>query len=266
MPNSVLKNGKKLVFLLITFIVLLQVFAPLTFAQDDSLGIAVYLSIVDKDVPNGSIIAFSDKGYILNNIPYNPLIVGISASKPAVVLGEQSDSTYPVVSSGNTLMRVSGEGGAIKPGDLITGSSKPGLGMKATHTGYVIGSALEDFTPKNKDDTSTIAVTLNIHFYTTSTGTGGISNNLFDIFSIGATATYEQPTTVFKYIVAGLTVILSFVFGFYFFGRTANKGIDALGRNPLAARMIQLGIIFNVTITLAIIASGLIVAYLVLRL
>ncbi len=263
MPYSVLNVIKKVIVFFLFFGILLQFNLPKIFAQDDSLGIAVYLSIAAKDVPNGSVIAFSDKGYILNSTPYNPLVVGISATKPAVVLGEKSDNTYPVVSTGNTYMRVSGEGGKISVGDLITGSSTPGLGMKATHDGYVLASALEDFTPSSKTDSGVIAVSMNIHYYTSSVK---LQNNLFDIFSIGASATYQQPTTVFKYIVAGVVVVLSFIFGFYLFGRTANKGIDALGRNPLAARMIQLGIIFNVAITIAVIASGIIVAYLVLRL
>ncbi|HRN96392.1 MAG TPA: hypothetical protein PLD54_03025, partial [Candidatus Levybacteria bacterium] len=76
----------------------------------------------------------------------------------------------------------------------------------------------------------------------------------------------EEPTTVFKYFLAGLIMVLAFVIGFFSFGRIANTGIEALGRNPLASRMIQLGIMLNVLITVAIIASGLVMAYFVIRL
>ena len=36
---------------------------------------------------------------------------------------------------------------AIEPGDYITSSSEPGLGMKATQSGYVVGRALESWQP-----------------------------------------------------------------------------------------------------------------------
>jgi len=52
--------------------------------------------------------------------------------------------------------------------------------------------------------------------------------------------------------------------GFVAFGRVAGRGVEALGRNPLAARVIQLGIFLNVFITVAIIAAGILVAILIL--
>src|SRR3989338_6750630 len=41
--------------------------------------------------------------------------------------------------------------------------------------------------------------------------------------------------------------------------------VGALGRNPLAGRMIQLGIIFNVGITIAIIGAGILIAFFIIR-
>jgi hypothetical protein len=84
--------------------------------------------------------------------------------------------------------------------------------------------------------------------------------------NLTAVATTEEPTVVFKYFLAGMILLLSFVIGFFSFGRIANTGIEALGRNPLAAKIIQLGIMLNVLITVAIIGSGLVMAYFVLRL
>lgn len=54
-----------------------------------------------------------------------------------------STSTSPsVVFSGKTVVKVSTEGGVIKPGDRITLSSVPGVGMKATTSSQTIGIAL----------------------------------------------------------------------------------------------------------------------------
>jgi F0F1-type ATP synthase membrane subunit c/vacuolar-type H+-ATPase subunit K len=61
-------------------------------------------------------------------------------------------------------------------------------------------------------------------------------------------------------------VILSFILGFISFGRIANTGVEALGRNPLAGKMIQFGIFLNVLITISIVIAGFALAYFVLRL
>ena len=59
-------------------------------------------------------------------------------------------------------------------------------------------------------------------------------------------------------------VVASFVFGILHFGKMAKSGVEALGRNPLAAKTIQFGILLNVLIAIVIMALGLGIAYLVL--
>jgi F0F1-type ATP synthase membrane subunit c/vacuolar-type H+-ATPase subunit K len=56
------------------------------------------------------------------------------------------------------------------------------------------------------------------------------------------------------------------VLGYFSFGRAAAKGVEALGRNPSASRVIHMGIIFNVAIVVAIALAGLGVAFLIIRL
>jgi hypothetical protein len=93
-----------------------------------------------------------------------------------------------------------------------------------------------------------------------------VPSGLLDVFNLSRIATYEEPIKVFKYVVAGTLVVLSFLMSFFLFARTANKGIEALGRNPLASRTIQIGILLNVTIAISIVAAGIFIAVLVLRL
>jgi len=235
-------------------------------AQDASFGIANYFPIKDKGVKGGSIVSFSSTGYFLSKTPYDAMMVGVVTDTPAISLQVEGVSgTYPVLSKGEAYVNVSGEGGAIKKGDPITSSSSPGVGMKADRSGYIIGSALEDFSSQNAKEVKEIAVSLNMRYFSsqkTSTSKAGI----FDIFNLSAMATYEQPTVVLKYFIAGILVVFSCVLGFVSFGRIANTGIEALGRNPLAGRMIQIGIFFNVLITIAIILTGFVIAYFVLRL
>lgn len=232
-------------------------------AQDASLGIANDVAIRDSRVRDGDIVSLSPEGYILSKTVYDPLMVGVVALTPAMhIKSENLGKTYPLLSSGNAYVNVSTGNGDINKGDLITSSGTPGVGVKANQSGYVLGSALQDFRADSPRDVGQIAISLNPSFHTSKQ----VSRNLSDILNLGTLATYEQPSVIFKYIVAAIIIILSFIIGFISFGRIANTGIEALGRNPLAARMIQFGIFLNVLITVTIILTGFALAYFVLRL
>lgn len=235
-------------------------FASVVFAQDVSLSFATYVAIKDKNVPAGSIVSFAPNGNILSKNAYDPLMVGVVVENPAVAIQIESVSkTYPIVSSGTVPVRVSTENGAIKKGDLITSSTTPGVGIKGGKSGYVVGAAVEDYAGKG---VSTIQVAVDIHYQNSSPN---VSSNLLDVFNLSVLATYDQPLNVFKYVTAAVVTIISCIFAFFTFGRLANSGIEALGRNPLAGRLIQFGILLNVLIALAIIGLGLTVAYFIVR-
>lgn len=228
-----------------------------------SLSISNYVPVIDKQVKDGNIIVSTPKGYSLSRQEYDPNIVGIVSLNSAIVFsGQSSANSYPVVSSGRTAVLVSTINGPIKKGDLISTSSISGVGMKANKSGYVLGMALDDYQAKKPNQAGVVQVTLNIHYATINVN---VSKNLLDIFKLSSLATYEQPLTVFKYFIAALIVFSSFFFGFFVFGRVAGKGVEALGRNPLAGKMIEMGIIMNVFITVAIILSGLGLALIILR-
>ena len=238
--------------------------ADITVTNNTSLGVANYFPLIDKNVPDGSIVTSSQKGFTLSKVQYDPFMIGVVTINPAVAFdGGQINAKYPVTTSGNAYVLVNGSNGPIKKGDVITSSNKPGVGMRAVKSGYVLGTALEDFTPTKPTDVKKIQLTLNFHH---AIGVLAIRNKLSDIFRLSEIATYEEPTTVFKYVAAILIVVVSFILGFIFFGRIATMGVEALGRNPLASRTIQIGILLNVVITVAIIASGVLISLFILRL
>ncbi|HEX8931637.1 MAG TPA: hypothetical protein VF810_00600, partial [Patescibacteria group bacterium] len=152
----------------------------------------------------------------------------------------------------------------IQKGDFIATSNKKGTGMKATRSGFVIGQALVDHTFKQKDDVAMIIINLNIHFF--QTGSSSINNSLVQIFSISQLAAYEEPLKVFKYVISAVVLFGSFGVGFVIFSKAINTGLQALGRNPLAGRMIQLSIIFNVVLVIIIILTGIGIVWIFLRL
>jgi hypothetical protein len=230
---------------------------------DGGVGVAYTLQVNGSNIEDGDIVVSTDKGYQLSKQPYDPGISGVVTENPAVVF-TVDNTNFPVLSSGNALVMVSGQNGPIKKGDFITTSDKAGVGMKANQSGYVLGAALENFNPQKKTDQKKINVSINIHYLLTTEPNTAAS--LMDVFRLSKLAAYESPSTVFKYVVAAVILISSFLLGFISFGRIARTGIEALGRNPLAGKIIQLGIFLNVTITVAIILAGLVLSYLVLRL
>lgn len=245
--------------------VLLPIYQQVYAVDNVSLGIANYIPIQGSNIKNGDIISFSNKGYFLSNKPYDPFIIGVVITNPAVSLSlvNGGKNNYPVATSGNIEVSVTSANGNIKSGDLITTSSIPGVGMRATKTGYVIGSATSSYNSKNPKEIGKVNISLNLHYaYLASP----VLSNLKDIFNLSVLATYETPSAVFKYFVAGIVIVLAALFGFLSFGRTANNGIEALGRNPLAGKMIELGIFLNVLIALGILGTGLVVAIIIIRL
>lgn len=246
-----------------------------------ALGIANYLEIKGDNVGDGSIVSFLGKEYVLSSVPYDQSVVGVVTTAPAVSLfQEDMEGTFPVIPAGNAIVNVSTINGPIKKGDLVTASSIAGTGMAACvrkdwlalnknnkgecKSGFVIGTAQEDFTSNDPKQIGKIHVTLNFHYnYTTK---DALKGKLIDVMNLSSIAATEQPSVVFRYVAAGIVVILSFAIGFLSFGRIAKNGIEALGRNPLAGRIIQLGIFFNVVITITIILTGVLMGYLIIRL
>lgn len=83
-------------------------------------------------------------------------VLGVVSTKPGLLLGyddsslNESETAYPIALSGRVPVKLSTENGEIKIGDPLMLSSLPGVAMKATGTGQVIGIALEAFDDTRK--------------------------------------------------------------------------------------------------------------------
>lgn len=228
-----------------------------------SLGIATYYEIKDATPEDGDIVSSSDNGYVLSQAEYDPLAIGVVTLTPAIALTTvPNPNAVAVTSTGITAVKVNAQNGAIRKDDYITTSKTPGVGMKADKGGYVIGTAIDEFNSDNPDEVGLIAVSLNLHYFNAKPT---VNAQLKDIFNLSAIAATEEPSVFLKYLIAALVIIIAFVFGFLSFARTANNGITALGRNPMAGKIIQFGIFLNVLITLGIIGAGLVIAYLIIK-
>lgn len=247
--------------LLLLILILSNLRSVFAQASETSNSIAISVEISDKNVKDGDIITATSQGYKLSTYAYDPSVYGVVVTNPAVSIRDTTGKSTPVVQTGKTLVRVSTANGAIKKNDFITSSLIPGVGVKAETNGFVLGFALEDYKNSNPNAIGKIAVSISPHYNATFIS---VRTNILQNIKAVAGAPLLSPLTTLRYLLAALVTIISFVLGFVYFGRIARTGIEALGRNPLAARMIQLGIVLNVILTAGIIMMGVGIAYLIL--
>jgi len=80
------------------------------------------------------------------NKSYDEYMVGVYYKNNKTGENNALMISNPVSSVGITYVKYNSENGTINKGDLITSSSEPGVGMKATKSGMMVGIALEDAT------------------------------------------------------------------------------------------------------------------------
>jgi hypothetical protein len=251
------KKGLLSVFVSVLF---LTVVSPV-FATDLSNGTAIGVTVAEK-VEDGDIISATPEGYKRTASPYDPQVFGVVTKKPALYLSDTtSPNDVPVMSIGQVRVKVSTQNGNIKRGDFITSSSVPGVGQKATNNGFVLGTAEADYSSNDPKKVVLLHVTLHPHF---AKLTNDITRNVFESFNLGFDAARQTPLGFVRYVVAGTITLLSFFFGFRFFARSSNRGVEAIGRNPLAKQAILLSVLINSMVTIAIMFFGVAIAYLIL--
>ncbi|MEK7630226.1 MAG: hypothetical protein AAB432_02485, partial [Patescibacteria group bacterium] len=149
-----------------------------------------------------------------SSLTYDFGLAGVVTKSSAFIAGnEVTDMSRAVIMTlaGRVPVKVTAENGPIMPGDVITASSKPGYGMKATIPGRVLGLALEFFGATSTEATSTIMVFVNPHFSfpnVTESIQGGVNGaEAVNVFTFDPKLTINIGTLVAgKIIVKDLTV------------------------------------------------------------
>lgn len=250
---------RSLIFFLLVFSTLTA--APRAGAQEFMPSISINLPI-EGEVPDGSIISLTQQGYTLSKIAYDSAVYGVVVASPAAYFETvSSGKKYPVTTNGDVGVRVSSQNGNIARGDFVTTSTVPGVGQKADNYGFIVGVALEEYTNTDQNAVGVILVSTNPRF---ATLTNAKPINLFANLKNAVAAPFLTPLTSLRYLLAVLVTAVSFALGFVYFGRIIKRGVEALGRNPMAAPVINVGILYSLAVTVLIIVAGLILAYLIL--
>ena len=102
---------------------------------------------------------------VMATTSYDKSIVGIVSTNPGMVIGTDSvPNGYPIALMGRVPTNVSTINGPIKVGDPITSSQIPGVGMKATEPGQIVGKALESFDSSKCTESVSLSATNSANF------------------------------------------------------------------------------------------------------
>jgi F0F1-type ATP synthase membrane subunit c/vacuolar-type H+-ATPase subunit K len=231
-------------------------------AQISSSDIAFTVPI-ETDAGPAEIICVQKAGYKRCDAEYDSAMYGVITATPAASLSATAeDKDLPLVASrGKVIVKVSTKNGPITIGDLITTSTTPGVGQRASRNGFVLGTALEVYDSANPEEVGTIAIALAVH---PSTAFSDARTNLLDTIRQALASPTLTPLASLRYVLAFIIAVVSFVLGFVYFGRVAKTGVEAIGRNPLATRTIELTVLLHIGLTAVIVIIGLAIAYLIL--
>ncbi len=231
-------------------------------AQTTSLTVGITYQIIDSNVVDGDVVCAKPTGYGLCQAGYDPSLYGIISKTPALTLENTNlTNSHPLVTTGKAYVRVNSSNGTIKKGDFLTSSPVTGVAMKAAKSGYVLGTAIDDYNDTNKDHVGSIVISVGVRPVVI---TAGAAANLYELIRQGIDAAFFSPISALRYLLAAFVVSSSFILGFIYFGRIAKTGIEALGRNPLASRTIEFGIFLNIFFMIVIVSVGMGISYLIL--
>lgn len=215
---------------------------------------AAYFEVQNPNALDGSIVTKTKEGLALASIPYDPNLYGVIAKEtPTLIFNKPTSSAKPIIYYGEAFVRVSNKNGDINVGDFITSSEIPGVGQKATKSGYVIGKALESF---NQEE-GLMRVFVNVQYANISPNEEKFNLRAAYKNIVEELSRPENVPETLRYIFGGLLGIVSFVFGFLYFGKTLRKGVEGISRNPLAKRVILVAMIWNLAGIIILSLAGL---------
>ena len=115
---------------------------------------------------------------LLPVISMDQSVMGVISTNPGQVLNDGSmTNPVPVALAGRVPVNVSTANGPIQVGDYLTSSTIPGVAVKATGSGQVIGTAMEDDSDSNTSDITQITMFIKNTYYngSSSSSDSGLS-------------------------------------------------------------------------------------------
>ena len=241
------------------------------------VNVARTLGISDENAIEGDIVSLTDQAeqVELSKVRGVARMFGVLVNSPLVVYRTTED--IPVVSVGEAMVNVTTLDGPITKGDFITASEIPGKGMRADGNlrGYMLGYALTGLSDQEGETLEyngkslrqgQIRVLLNIRPVSYTGGNVFATLKQIQASSVDIIRDQKSRDRYFRYFIALLIVVFTVYFSYRTFGKNVSKGIEGIGRNPLAKVSIQTMIVLNMILIGAVCIGGMVLALLVISL
>jgi hypothetical protein len=110
----------------------------------------------DQSVGAGDVVAidiFNKENVVKTNSEYQANAMGVVSTQPGIIMGGLIEGQgKDIALAGRIPVKINLNNGEIKAGDYLTSSDVPGIAMKATKAGKVLGMAMEGYTQADVTD------------------------------------------------------------------------------------------------------------------
>lgn len=210
----------------------------------------------------------------LSTVANTSRLVGVAGEKPLIELSG-GGSGLQVVTSGLTLTLVSDINGTVTNGDKITASPIEGVGMKATESAMVVGTAQGSLSSAQTETRSVttksgkrqdvhiglLPVQVSVAYYTVAAQSSAFVPGFLQAIANNVAGRNVSPMRV---LVAALILLLLFVSVTVLLYSAVRSSIISIGRNPLSESAVRKSL-FEVGLTvIAVLLFASLVIYLIL--
>ena len=236
------------------------------------------LTTTDSSLTVGALVSFhtGSKNVVeKSTVSSVSSLVGITANKPLVALGDDTKQVQVVI-GGQTPAIVSDINGPIKIGDKITASPLQGVGMKAATSTEIVGTAegnladshttLQTVTDKSGKQTQVhvgvIEVQVNVSYYVVdSSKLNGIVPTF--LVNVGSSVAGKDVSPV-RVLIGFTRLLVGFIIAGILLQAGVRSGIIAIGRNPLAQGVLRRSLVDVLVTAVGVLGLTVIAFYLVL--
>lgn len=255
----------------------LSIFAGSLVSAQNAAAISQGFLTSETNVTVGALMSLkpgSSNTVELANVDRADRLVGAVGDNTLLELGDQSENVQ-VVTSGVAEVLVSDAGGQISAGDKITSSPIEGIGMKATNSVQVVGTAQAGLSSV-ETQTKTVAaadgsqitvkigkipVQINVTFYLAPDDKSSFLPVFLQDFANAVSGKEVSPVRV---MIAALILLLAFISIAVLLYSTVKSSIISIGRNPLSEKAVRKSIFQIGGTVIGILLLTLITIYLIL--
>ena len=249
-------------------------------AQSGSAAISQGFAASDQNITNGTLVSLRQQAQAAVQIA-NPSnvgnLVGVVSTQPLLAVSSSESNQVQVVVSGTTQALVSDINGVIKAGDKITASPISGVGMKATSSAEIVGTAQSDFNTSGAQtrtiqDTSgkahvvhvgLLPLQVNVMYYTVVPAKSSVLPSFLQNF---ADSIAGHDVSALRLFIGGTVLLLGLVSIGVLMSSAVRSSIISIGRNPLSESAVQKSLFAVGGAAIGILLLVLVAIYLILRL